>query len=315
MVHNGEDLLAERMIGETAYLVQKGVRTPPVIRWENREGPCFRIESYVAAPPLAIDPLPMVVVAIHSGRTLSASVVDRSSEWEGETTSIPYRTMLTPVDVDVHWRGPRGTFWVQLIYTSGAAQEALRKLIGDSRVPIQIDDQVLPILARQLLEIAKAPADPLTKRYAKHVIATFSAHLEWLACGHRDDMMCTSDPAINETLLYIHAHAGDTLTIAQLAALQKMSPAHLRRRFQAVVGMPVHRYIIKYRVEQAHELIEGSTLPLSKIAVQCGFSSLQHMSSTFLRMLGVTPGIYRGRGAAKPCRNDRPDSSSPNSYG
>ena len=301
-----ETHLTDPLFRETSLLTQKGARTTPVIQWENREGASFAIESYVMELPLNIDPLPMVMIAIHSGRKFNAAVLDHASGWEGEATAIPYRTSLTPIGVDVHWRGSRGTFWIQLVYTSGVAQDALRKIIGNNRAPIQIDDQVLSILSRQLLEVAKLPPAPNREKYAESIITTFTAHLEWLAQGHQtSDMVRTSDPAVNETLLYIHAHTGDTLTIAQLASLQKMSPAYLRRRFHMVVGMPLHRYIIKYRVEQAYGLIERSQLPLAKIADQCGFSSLGHMSTAFTRILGVTPGVYRKQGAAKTGRGAR----------
>ena len=304
MPNSDENRLADLMFRETSLLVQKGARTPPVVRWENQGELRFAIESYVATPPMTIDTLPMVMIAIHYGKKLDATVVDHTTERKGEATSIPYRTMLTPIGVDIDWRGSRGNFWFQLIYTSGIAQDALQKIIGDSRVPVQIHDQVLPVLSRQLLEIAKSSTAPLPERYTESMIEAFTAHLQWLSQGHHTgEMMRTSDPAINETLLHIHSHASDTLTIAQLASLQKMSPALLRRRFHMVVGMPVHRYIIKFRVEQAYRLIEESTLSLSKIAAQCGFSSLGHMSSVFTRMLGATPGAYRRRGVAETNRN------------
>ncbi len=223
-----ETRLTGPLFRETSLLTQKGVRTSPVIQWENREGSPLAIESYVAELPLNIDPLPMVMIAIHSGRKFDADVVDHSGGWEGKATAIPYRTVLTPIGVNVHWRGSRGTFWFQLVYTSGAAQEAARRIIGNSRVPVQIDDQVLSILSRQLLEVAKEPSTPYRDKYAEHIITAFTAHLEWLSHGYQtNDMARTSDPAVNETLLYIHSHASDTLTIAQLAALQKISPAYL----------------------------------------------------------------------------------------
>ncbi|MDD5175026.1 MAG: AraC family transcriptional regulator [Sterolibacterium sp.] len=296
--------LTDPQFRKTSLLVQKAVRTPPAIRWENQEQPHFAIESYVAAPPATFEALPMALIAIHYGRKLDA-VVDNASDSEREIfTSIPYRLILLPTGAGTHWRAPQGTFWFQVIYTSGATQDALRKIIGNSRAPFQVRDRVLPALSRQLLGIATSSTISLPERYAERIIDAFTAQLEWLSCGnHSGEMMRTPDPAINEILLHIHSHANDTLTIAHLASLQRMSPALLRRRFQEAVGVPVHRYIIKCRVERAYELIEESRLSLTEIATQCGFSSLSHMSSAFTRILGCTPGEYRRRAATDSGRS------------
>jgi AraC family transcriptional regulator len=284
---------------EVSALVQRAVNARPVSRWENRGSNHLAIESYVTVPPsvIIIPPLPMAMIAVHFGTKIDAYAGPSSQDMP--TVAMPYRVMLVPGDVEMHFRSPDKILWFQLLYTSGDAHQALKKVIGDHRVPLQINDALLPALSRQMFEISSSPTAPRPVRYVERIIDAITAQLEWLALGNRSgDMMRTSDPAINETVLYIHAHVSEPLTIAHLALLQKMSASLLRHRFLAVMGMPIHRYIIQYRVKLAHHLIEESSLPLTKIATQCGFSSLAHMVSTFKRVLGVTPGSYRKKSAA-----------------
>lgn len=292
--------LTNQRFRKTSLLVQKAVRTSPGIRWESQQ-PRFAIESYVASPPANFDPLPMAMIAIHQGKKLDATVTNIPHGRHETVSAVPYRLILVPADFGVAWRTLRGAFWFQVIYTADAAQEALRRIIGSSRTPLQVRDQLLPALARQLLELATSPPDEIPPGYAERIIDAFTAQLERISYGHyTGEIVRTPDPAINETLLYIHAHLSDKLTIQHLASLKNMSSALLRRRFHEAVGMPVHRYIIKCRVEKAHMLIEENRYSLSVIAAHCGFSSLGHMTTTFVRLLGVTPGEYRRRQLPTP---------------
>lgn len=281
---------------EASALVQQGVNARPVSQWENRGLNHLAIESYLTVPSVefVVPPLPMAMIAVHYGTKIDAYSISQSTNLE--TIAVPYSVMLHPSGTEVHFRSQDRALWFHLLYTSGDTQHALKKMIGHHRVPLQINDALLPVLSRQIFEISAFPTAPRPVRYVERIIDAITAQLEWFSLGNRSgEMIRTCDPAVNEVVLYIHAHVSESLTIAHLALLQKMSGSLLRQRFQSVMGMPIHRYIIQYRVKLAHDLIESSNLSLTKIATQCGFSSLAHMVSTFKRVLGVTPGSYRAK--------------------
>ncbi|MCK9502945.1 MAG: AraC family transcriptional regulator [Porticoccaceae bacterium] len=286
--------MIDPLFKETSALVQQGVDAKPVAQWENRGSNHLAIESYVTEPSTGffVPPLPMAMIAVHYGRAIDAYPTGQSVS--PEASAVPYSVMLHPSGTEVRFRSQDRALWFHLLYTSGDTQHVLKKIIGRHRVPLQINDALLPVLARQIFEIATSPTAPRPVRYVERIIDAITAQLEWLALGNRSgEVIRTSDPAVNETVLYIHARIGEPLTIAQLAQLQRMSASLLRQRFQAVMGMPIHRYIIQHRVKTAHDLIESSNLSLTIISAECGFSSLAHMVSTFKRVLGVTPGSYR----------------------
>jgi AraC-like DNA-binding protein len=63
------------------------------------------------------------------------------------------------------------------------------------------------------------------------------------------------------------------------------------RSFTDVVGMPPHAYLTQIRANRARALLlAGETL--SGAAYRCGFCDQSHLTRTFKRLFGVTPGSY-----------------------
>jgi len=63
--------------------------------------------------------------------------------------------------------------------------------------------------------------------------------------------------------------------------------------FKQTVGISPHRYVLQCRVEFARELIAGTDMPVSEIAIVTGFSDQSHYTRWFREIVGVTPGSYR----------------------
>ncbi len=101
---------------------------------------------------------------------------------------------------------------------------------------------------------------------------------------------------------FIEAHLGEGLTIEALASEACLSPFHFARAFKAATGTAPHRYLTDRRIGRARALIAEGRLPLAEIAEECGFSSQPHFTRWFKRIVGITPGAYRGKriGAERP---------------
>jgi transcriptional regulator GlxA family with amidase domain len=75
-----------------------------------------------------------------------------------------------------------------------------------------------------------------------------------------------------------------------------LPPFRLFRAFARAMGMTPHEYQRQARVRYAMALIRASARgggALSDIAVASGFADQAHLTRTFRRMLGVTPGAYK----------------------
>jgi AraC family transcriptional regulator len=93
--------------------------------------------------------------------------------------------------------------------------------------------------------------------------------------------------------------AGD-LSVARLAASVGLSDAHFCRIFRDATGVPPHRYVLTARLDLARKLLTQSTLPISRIAGECGFSSQSHLTASFRAAHSVTPARYRAHVRKSP---------------
>jgi transcriptional regulator GlxA family with amidase domain len=92
-------------------------------------------------------------------------------------------------------------------------------------------------------------------------------------------------------------------TLDELAALARMNRSHFSRRFHAVVGTSLRRYISLLRVQRGRELILTSTLSLTAIAAEAGFYDLPHFDKVFRQRFGMSPREFRARARAKTPRS------------
>ncbi len=88
---------------------------------------------------------------------------------------------------------------------------------------------------------------------------------------------------------YIHDHLAHDLTLGELAAIANLSPSHFKLVFRESVGVPVHQYVVRARVEYAMDLLLRGQLPPSDIALRSGFSDQSHMARCMRRLTGITP--------------------------
>ena len=63
-----------------------------------------------------------------------------------------------------------------------------------------------------------------------------------------------------------------------------------------LTGYPPNSFIINLKIEKAKaQILDPKGMDLSDIAYHCGFSSLQHFTTTFSHRTGITPGKYQSQ--------------------
>jgi AraC family transcriptional regulator len=99
------------------------------------------------------------------------------------------------------------------------------------------------------------------------------------------------------------------ISLGMLADECELPRAHFSRAFKVSLGMTPHELLLARRIELARTLIGKTDLPLSRIAVDCGFCDLSHMSRTFVRIVGMPPGSWRRNHETKIPTRRRSDNS------
>lgn len=82
-------------------------------------------------------------------------------------------------------------------------------------------------------------------------------------------------------------------TLEELADQNGVGITTLTRLVKDFAGYTPANYIIFLRLERAKQLLTSTSAKLTEIALECGFYSSQHFSSTFSKWIGSSPKDYR----------------------
>jgi len=92
---------------------------------------------------------------------------------------------------------------------------------------------------------------------------------------------------------YVEAHLADDIRLQDLAELACMSTGHFLRGFRVASGTTPYRYVLEQRLQSARSMLRSSLQPVSRIAVECGFKTLAHLSARFHGRFGMSPSKFR----------------------
>jgi AraC family transcriptional regulator len=101
------------------------------------------------------------------------------------------------------------------------------------------------------------------------------------------------DRRMARVMEFIDANIERNFTVADLAAVACMSPAHFARSFKATAGRTPHQFVSQMRLDLAKRMLADPHQSVSDIAVSTGFSSPSNFSRAFRDATGMTPGAYR----------------------
>jgi len=107
------------------------------------------------------------------------------------------------------------------------------------------------------------------------------------------DILAIEDPAVARALHFIHAHGCDGIQVDDVVKQVPLSRRSLQERFREVLKRSIHDEIIRARMGRAARLLEETSLPISRIAMEVGYSETGNFSRGFREVLGVSPRAYR----------------------
>lgn len=88
---------------------------------------------------------------------------------------------------------------------------------------------------------------------------------------------------------YIHDNLSADLSLTELASVAALGTSTFKTLFRQTVGMPVHKYVVRQRVEHAMNLLAAGGATLNQVALRAGFVDESHMARCFRRVVGTTP--------------------------
>ena len=88
-------------------------------------------------------------------------------------------------------------------------------------------------------------------------------------------------------------YGNSTLSVALLAEKIGISAAYLSTLFKMEMGENLAKYISRYRIEKAKELLDTTNMKISDIAERVGYFNVSYFISLFHMNVGCSPSKYR----------------------
>ena len=94
-------------------------------------------------------------------------------------------------------------------------------------------------------------------------------------------------------LAFLHAHYGEKITLEEIAQVAAVSTRECLRCFREAIDQSPMEYLITYRIRAARKLLENTDLPVTEVALRCGFNSASYFTKQFRSVCGITPNMCR----------------------
>jgi AraC family transcriptional regulator, alkane utilization regulator len=163
-------------------------------------------------------------------------------------------------------------------------------------------EAVLGLLAHEAARAA--PGATAVVRWATNIlfVQMLRSHLESIGDRQEGWLRGMRDGPVARALVAIHERPEHDWSLTELARVAGQSRSVFCERFARLVGDPPHRYLMRWRIYRATQLIQNGDLTLKEVAERIGIGDEAAFSKAFKRHLGVPPAVYRGRRRALPVR-------------
>ncbi len=98
---------------------------------------------------------------------------------------------------------------------------------------------------------------------------------------------------LQEVFEFIHKNYTNPIPLEILAELACMSAEYFCRYFKQVTGVSPMNYILRYRIDQAKDLLVNSSMSITEISFQVGFNSSSYFNRMFQRFTRMNPKKFR----------------------
>lgn len=99
----------------------------------------------------------------------------------------------------------------------------------------------------------------------------------------------TDNPVLNEILQYINENYQNNIRLNQCAKDLHISENQINRLFNQHFNMSFIKYVNKYRIDKAIELLKNKNLTIKEVASKVGFNNLNYFYKVFKSITGNTP--------------------------
>ncbi|MBE9140708.1 helix-turn-helix transcriptional regulator [Nodosilinea sp. LEGE 07088] len=204
------------------------------------------------------------------------ATVQHQSNWSEES---PFSLLFLEPD-----------FLTQVAYESVTAERI--RLIPQYAMDDPLIDQIGRSLSAELDSDAwggRLFADSLMIALSIHLIRHYSDWQQPL----REYAGGLPQRKLQKAITYINEHLSEEISITAIADEVEMSQYYFSRLFKQSTGISPYQYVTRLRIERTKYLLKMTSLPISAITLQVGFSNQNQLTIQFRKSTGTTPSNYR----------------------
>lgn len=102
-----------------------------------------------------------------------------------------------------------------------------------------------------------------------------------------------STKIINQCAKYISENCHSDINLSDISKMAAMSESYFSREFKKNTGFGFNEYLVMNRLLSAQKLLCSTTLPITTVAIKCGFNDSNYFAAVFKKQYGITPYKYR----------------------
>ena len=98
---------------------------------------------------------------------------------------------------------------------------------------------------------------------------------------------------VDAVIRYIQTHYKRRISNSDIGKELNFHPNYLNRLMLKDTGKSLHQYLLNYRLTKALDLLQSTSMTVTQVACETGFSDVHHFSKFFQKQTGCTPGSFK----------------------
>ncbi len=173
----------------------------------------------------------------------------------------------------------------------------LRIPIGEGQATSLLRE-LLRVGVRESLEPRPGGASILARVAELMFVEALRRYVDTLPPGSRGWLAGLRDQQVGRALALLHGEPGRAWSVELLAREVALSRSALAERFAALVGDSPMRYLMRWRLALAAQMLRSGRDPITRVAERSGYDSEAAFSRAFRREFGMPPTAWRKSGMA-----------------
>lgn len=223
-------------------------------------------------------------------------IVKGRGEFANQTTSydiVKGTLVLLRPGVWHSYKPSKNEGWTEYFigFSGEIADKAIEKLFAEDEQIFNVGlKQEMVDLYQRAIEVA-AEDRPSAQQLLCGIVMHLLGNLSYIA--HSAIAADRMDQIIEQAKAIMQEKASQNIDLDMLAEQLNVSYSWFRKVFREYTGYPPAKYFMLVKLRRAQYLLVNTQESIKEIAFSLGFKSPEHFYTTFKRVMGSTPSIYR----------------------